>query len=133
MKTIYLATLLLYYCTTQPTRFDKPKDYSEILHEVKESNELKQNPILQRKIVNTIQDQSNYLNSCYNELKILESSISMLKKENEDIRKQNEIFKDKLKTWNTIQLFFWLFGFIFFVSFVIKLLFPVIKPFFKFI
>ncbi|MCX7998132.1 MAG: hypothetical protein N3A69_04155 [Leptospiraceae bacterium] len=67
MKTNFQTILLIFLlsCTSPSPKLDKPKDYSDVFQEVKMSTELKQNPKLQSKIVNTIQEQSHYSNSCY--------------------------------------------------------------------
>lgn len=129
LSIIYILFLLT--CKTLTPKLEPPKDYKEVLQEIQESNELKQNPKLQNKIINTIKEQSDYSNACYNKILEIEEKLKQLEIENERLKKENENLREQLITWHKIQFGFWVILIIIVISFAIKLLSPFVKTFLK--
>lgn len=126
-KTVFLYMIFLLTCKTSTPRLEPPKNYEDVLQEVQKSTELKQNPKLQNKIINTIKEQNNYSNSCYSKIQELEERLNKLEAENEKLRKENEALRDELATWHKIQFGFWLIIAILIIALIVKLLAPIVK------
>lgn len=135
MKSLFIFFLLIFIsCQTPQTELPKPKDFTEVIEEIKDQE--KKEPVKEKRDVlqkarETIQYQSTYSNECYEKLQDIETRLSKLEKDNKELKEENKELKEKLWEYQKIEIGFWILVAIIILSILWKFFSPFLLPILK--